>query len=657
MIPEIGQVTLMGALLVAIVMGILPMIGASTGNQRLMKIGQTGAIAQFFLVAGAFAILTWAFVVQDFSVEYVARNSNLLLPMEYRFSAVWSSHEGSLLLWELILCLWTFAVALFSKNLPDDFRARTLAVLGWVSSGFLMFVIFTSNPFNRLMPAAVDGLDLNPLLQDPGLIIHPPMLYMGYVGFSVAFAFAVAALLGQQVNRDWVRWSRPWTHVAWAFLTLGIALGSWWAYYELGWGGWWFWDPVENASFMPWLVGTALIHSQAVTEKRGAFRNWTLILAITAFSLCLLGTFLVRSGVLTSVHAFASDPTRGVFILTYLFVVVGGSLALFAIRAPAMVQGSNFAGLSRETLLLINNLLFVVIAAMVLTGTLYPLLLDALDAGKISVGPPYFGTLFGLLLVPIALLLPLGFYAKWQEDKLKRLLGRLAVPAIFAVLGAAATAFWLPRAGGWGIAGVAGAFWIMSSCILYYRQRMSSAPGRMPGRSETGMVLAHFGVGLFLVGASLTNAISSEKHLRMVAGDSFELAGYNFVFEGTRGVRGPNYVADEGEFIVYKSGDRVTSLYPQKRRYSNGQVMTEAALDPGLTRDLYVSLGEPLDDRNSAWAIRIYHKPFIRFIWIGALFMMAGGFLAATDRRYRRAAVIRKQEATASASNLAESPA
>ena len=657
MIPEIGQVTLMGALLVAIVMGILPMIGASTGNQRLMKIGQTGAIAQFFLVAGSFAILTWAFVVQDFSVEYVARNSNLLLPMEYRFSAVWSSHEGSLLLWELILCLWTFGVALFSKNLPDDFRARTLAVLGWVSAGFLMFVIFTSNPFNRLMPAAVDGLDLNPLLQDPGLIIHPPMLYMGYVGFSVAFAFAVAALLGQQVNRDWVRWSRPWTHVAWAFLTLGIALGSWWAYYELGWGGWWFWDPVENASFMPWLVGTALIHSQAVTEKRGAFRNWTLILAITAFSLCLLGTFLVRSGVLTSVHAFASDPTRGVFILTYLFVVVGGSLLLFAIRAPAMVQGSNFAGLSRETLLLINNLLFVVIAAMVLTGTLYPLLLDALDAGKISVGPPYFGTLFGLLLVPIALLLPLGFYANWQEDKLKRLLGRLTVPAIFAVLGGAATAFWLPRAGGWGIAGVAGAFWIMSSCILYYRQRMSAAPGRMPGRSETGMVLAHFGVGLFLVGASLTNAISSEKHLRMVAGDSFELAGYNFVFEGTRGVRGPNYVADEGEFIVYKSGDRVTSLYPQKRRYSNGQVMTEAALDPGLTRDLYVSLGESLDDSGSAWAIRIYHKPFIRFIWIGALFMMAGGFLAATDRRYRRAAVIRKQEAAASASNLAESPA
>jgi cytochrome c-type biogenesis protein CcmF len=657
MIPEIGQVTLMGALLVSVLMGILPLIGASNGNQRLMKIGQTGAIAQFFLVAMAFAMLTWAFVVQDFSVEYVARNSNSQLPMEYRFSAVWGSHEGSLLLWELILCLWTFGVALFSRKLPDEFRARTLAVLGWISSGFLMFVIFTSNPFRRLMPSAVDGLDLNPLLQDPGLIIHPPMLYMGYVGFSVAFAFAVAALLGQQVNRDWVRWSRPWTHVAWAFLTLGIALGSWWAYYELGWGGWWFWDPVENASFMPWIVGTALIHSQAVTEKRGAFRNWTLILAITAFSLCLLGTFLVRSGVLTSVHAFASDPTRGVFILAYLFVVVGGSLTLFAVRAPAMVQGGNFAGLSRETLLLVNNLLLVVMAAMVLTGTLYPLLLDALEAGKISVGPPYFGTMFALLLTPLAALLPLGFYAKWQEDSLKRLLGKLAVPGVFALLGGLATAFFLPGAGGWGIAGTAGAFWIMSSCILYYVKRLSSGNGRLPGRSETGMILAHFGVGLFLVGASLTNAISSEKHLRMTGGDSFVLAGYNFVFEGTRGVRGPNYVADEGEFIVYKDGERVANLYPQKRRYSSGQVMTEAALDPGLTRDLYVSLGEPLDDRGSAWAIRIYHKPFIRFIWLGSLLMMAGGFLAASDRRYRREKAARAAESTAGTAGLAEAPA
>jgi len=636
MIAELGQVTLLGALLISLALGILPLIGASTGNHRLMNVATNAAIAQFMLVAAAFAMLTWAFVAQDFSVEYVARNSNSQLPMEYRFSAVWGSHEGSLLLWELILCLWTFAVALFSGRLPEDFRARVLAVLGWVSCGFLLFVIFTSNPFGRLLPAAVDGNDLNPLLQDPGLIIHPPMLYMGYVGFSVSFAFAVAALLGGQVDRNWVRWSRPWTHVAWAFLTLGIALGSWWAYYELGWGGWWFWDPVENASFMPWLVGTALIHSQAVTEKRGAFRNWTLILAITAFSLCLLGTFLVRSGVLTSVHAFASDPTRGVFILGYLFVVVGGSLLLFAIRAPGMVQGGTFSGMSRETLLLINNLLLTVIAAMVLIGTLYPLLLDALDAGKISVGPPYFGTLFALLLIPLVALLPVGFLARWQKDQLQRLFAELWLPALVAVLGAVATAIWLPTAGGWGIAGVAGALWIMAATLGHYVKRIRSMHGRLPGRSETGMTLAHFGVGLFLVGAALTNPVSSEKHLRMEPGDSFDLAGYSFQFEGTRGLRGPNFVADEGTFVVSRNGEQVTTLHPQKRRYSNNQVMTEAALDPGLTRDLYVSLGEPLDSQGTAWAIRLYHKPFIRFIWLGALFMMAGGFLAATDRRYRR---------------------
>jgi cytochrome c-type biogenesis protein CcmF len=654
MIAELGQIALLGALLISVVMGTLPLIGAAKGNQQLMRVGSTAATAQFVMVAFSFVLLTWAFVAQDFSVEYVARNSNFALPLEYRFSAVWGAHEGSLLLWEFILCLWTFAVVLFSKALPADFRARVLAVLGWVSCGFLLFIIFTSNPFGRLIPVAVDGMDLNPLLQDPGLIIHPPMLYMGYVGFSVAFAFAIAALLGQQVNREWVRWSRPWTHVAWAFLTLGIALGSWWAYYELGWGGWWFWDPVENASFMPWLVGTALIHSQAVTEKRGVFRNWTLILAITAFSLCLLGTFLVRSGVLTSVHAFAADPTRGIFILIYLCVIVGGSLLLFAIRAPAMVQGSNFKGVSRETLLLINNLVFAVMAAMVLTGTLYPLLLDALDAGKISVGPPYFGTLFALLLIPIAIFLPLGFYMKWQEDSLGRVLRKLAIPASIAVLAGLATAFMLPQSGGWGIAAIAGGFWIMSATIHSYYRRKQSMPGRWPSRSETGMTLAHFGVGLFLIGAMMANSVSSEKHLRMEPGDSFELVGYTFVFEGTRGVQGPNYVADEGEFIVYKSGERIASMYPQKRRYiQSGQVMTEAALDPGLTRDLYVSMGDPLDDQGHAWAIRIYHKPFIRFIWLGALMMMAGGFLAASDRRYRRKLDVTSSDRTAVGGALA----
>ena len=636
MIPELGQIFLIGGLLISIVLGILPLIGASNGNQRLMSSAGTAAFAQFLLIGSALVMLTWAFVVQDFSVEYVARNSNSSLPMQYRISAVWGSHEGSLLLWEFILCAWTFAVALFSKNLPDAFRARTLAILGWISCGFLLFLTFTSNPFTRLIPAAADGLDLNPLLQDPGLIIHPPTLYMGYVGFSVAFAFAVAALLGKQVDRQWVRWSRPWTHVAWAFLTLGITLGSWWAYYELGWGGWWFWDPVENASFMPWLVGTALIHSQAVTEKRGTFRNWTLILAISAFSLCLLGTFLVRSGVLTSVHAFAADPTRGVFILAYLFVVVGGSLLLFAVRAPSMVQGSDFKGTSRETLLLINNLILTVMAAMVLTGTLYPLLLDALDAGKISVGPPYFGLMFALLLVPLVFFLPVGFFSRWLSDSIMRLAGELAIPAVFAVLTGIATAIWLPTAGAWGIAGSAGAAWIIVSNIKYLFKRLTSDEGGRPGRSETGMILAHLGVGLFMIGASLTNAVSTEKHLRMEAGDSFELSGYTFVFEGTRGVTGPNYVADQGEFIAYKDDEEVAKLYSQKRRYRSGQVMTEAALDPGLTRDLYVSLGEPLDDRGEAWAVRLYHKPFIRFIWLGGLLMMLGGFIAASDKRYRK---------------------
>ena len=637
MIGELGQTLLLAALLVSVLLGTLPLFGAQFGNQRLMNVGSRAALVQCALVASAFGILTWSFITQDFSVEYVARNSNSRLPMEYRFSAVWGAHEGSLLLWELILSLWTAAVALLSRRLPDVFRARVLGVLGLISCGFLLFVIFTSNPFSRILPAAPEGMDLNPLLQDPGLIIHPPMLYMGYVGFSVSFAFAVAALLGGQVTKEWVRWSRPWTHVAWSFLTIGIALGSWWAYYELGWGGWWFWDPVENASFMPWLVGTALIHSQAVMEKRGAFRNWTLILAITAFSLSLLGTFLVRSGVLTSVHAFAADPTRGVFILCYLLVVVGGSLLLFALRAPGMIQGGRFSGLSRETLLLVNNLLLSVMAAMVLIGTLYPLLLEALDAGKISVGPPYFGTIFGLLLVPLVFLLPFGFHARWREDHLRRMLNEVRLPAAAALVAALATWWFLPKAGLTGIAAAGGGLWLMTSTARFFLGRYQALSQRWPSRSETGMCLAHFGVGIFLIGAGLTNAISSEKQLRMDVNDHLELAGYEFVFEGTRELQGPNYVADEGEFSVYRKGERVATMFPQKRRYfRGGQTMTEAAIDAGITRDLYISLGEVLDQNTDAWAIRIYHKPFIRFIWIGALFMMAGGFLAAWDRRYRR---------------------
>jgi len=633
MTAELGQVALLSALLTAVCLGLFPMIGAHTGNRRLMSIAPSAALIQALLLIIAFGILTSAFITQDFSVEYVARNSNSLLPMSYRYSAVWSAHEGSLLLWELILTLWIAAVTLFSKQLPEVFRARVLAVLGWVSVGFLLFILFTSNPFGRLIPSAVEGLDLNPLLQDFGLIIHPPMLYMGYVGFSVSFAFAVAALLGGNINREWVRWSRPWTQVAWAFLTIGIALGSWWAYYELGWGGWWFWDPVENASFMPWLVGTALLHSSAVTEKRGAFGNWTLLLALSAFSLSLLGTFLVRSGVLTSVHAFASDPTRGVFILVYLAVVVGGSLALFAYRAPKMIEGGGFAGLSRETLLLVNNLVLTVMAAMVLTGTLYPLLMDALDAGKISVGPPYFGLLFSMLLVPLVLALPIGVYTRWRQDSGRRVVGKLRWSAVIAIVAGALTWVVEPSVGLVSACGVAGGVWVISASLFYLGKALG---GKVP-TSLVAMTLAHVGLGVFLIGISLTSAISSEQHLRMEDGDHFVMAGYQFEFVGTQVVRGPNYSADEGEFIVTKDGEEITRLYPQKRVYAQGgQTMTEAAIDPGLTRDLYVSLGEPLDEVGDAWAVRIYHKPFIRWIWLGSILMMLAGLVAAGDKRYRR---------------------
>jgi cytochrome c-type biogenesis protein CcmF len=637
MTVELGQISLLAALLAALTLGLLPMIGSYTGNRRLMAVSTTGALIQLLLVLISFGILTSAFVTQDFSVEYVARNSNSLLPMSYRYSAVWSAHEGSLLLWELILAVWVAAVALFSKRLPEVFRARVLAVLGWISVGFLLFIILTSNPFGRLIPAAAEGLDLNPLLQDFGLIIHPPMLYMGYVGFSVAFAFAVAALLGGEVSRDWVRWSRPWTLVAWAFLTVGIALGSWWAYYELGWGGWWFWDPVENASFMPWLVGTALIHSQVVTEKRGAFGNWTLLLALSAFSLSLLGTFLVRSGVLTSVHAFASDPTRGIFILVYLGVVVGGSLTLYAARAPKMIQGGGFAGVSRETFLLVNNLVFTVMAAMVLTGTLYPLLIDALGAGKISVGPPYFGLLFSWLLVPMVLAMPIGIFSRWQEDSGRRLFGKLRLPLVISIVVGAGAFVIAPGMGLISALGVTGGIWVILGSLFYVGQMLNKKNSlKIPG-SVLAMTLAHVGLGVFLIGLSITSSLTSEKHLRMEAGDRYSMGGYTFEFKGTSTVKGPNYTADEGEFIIFKNQREVTRLYPQKRQYAqSGNTMTEAAIDPGFTRDLYVSLGEPLDDSGRAWAVRVYHKPFIRWIWLGALFMMAGGLLAASNKRYRR---------------------
>ncbi|MDX1379601.1 MAG: heme lyase CcmF/NrfE family subunit [Xanthomonadales bacterium] len=642
MIGELGQIALIGALFASLLLGTLPLIGAHRGQAALMAIAPRAVAAQFVLVALAFGLLTAAFVQQDFSVEYVARNSNSLLPLHYRFSAVWGAHEGSLLLWQLVLAGWTLAVAAFSGALPESFRARVLAVLGLISVGFGLFVLLTSNPFGRILPAPPEGMDLNPLLQDPGLIIHPPMLYMGYVGFSVAFAFAVAALLDGRLQRDWVRWSRPWTLVAWAFLTVGIALGSWWAYYELGWGGWWFWDPVENASFMPWLVGTALIHSQAVTEKRGALQNWTLLLALAAFSLSLLGTFLVRSGVLTSVHAFASDPTRGVFILAFLVIVVGGSLALFAARAPGMSRGESFAATSKETMLLVNNLLLTVMAATILLGTLYPLLIDALGLGKISVGPPYFSMMFIWLLAPLVLALPLGMMAYWRRDRMARMVRSVAPSAVPALLAGVAVALWMPGAGWLGALGIAAAAWVTAGTVGYLVARSRSG-GAAKNRSEWAMVLAHLGLATFLVGASLVSTISTEEHLRMAPGDRFEASGYEFEFLGVRERPGPNWVADEGQFQVYRDGEAIAELYPQKRRYvRGGQVMTEAAIDPGLTRDVYLSLGEPLD-AGGAWSVRVYVKPFVRWIWLGALMMMFAGLLGASDPRLRRRRVTEPQ--------------
>ncbi|MGO4260680.1 heme lyase CcmF/NrfE family subunit [Lysobacter sp. TAB13] len=644
MLPELGQIALILALLISIVQATLPMLGAHRGIESWMAIARPAAYSQLLLVGFAFVILTQAFVAQDFSLRYVAENSNTLLPMAYRYSAVWGAHEGSLLLWALVLALWTGAVAKFSKALPPQVIARVLAVMGVISVGFLAFLIFTSNPFARLLPAVAQGRDLNPLLQDPGLIIHPPMLYTGYVGFSVPFAFAIAALLDGKVDARWLRWTRPWTNVAWAFLTLGIALGSWWAYYELGWGGWWFWDPVENASFMPWLAGAALLHSQAVTEKRGSFRGWTLLLAIAAFSLSLLGTFLVRSGVLTSVHAFAADPTRGLFVLIFLGIVIGGSLLLYALRAPSGedAAGKPFELASRETLLLTNNLLLTTACAMVLLGTLYPLLADALELGKISVGPPYFALMFVLLMTPLVLLLPFGPLFRWQREQVSRPLAML-VPWAGLALGAAIAAYFLAPQGPWKVAaGVGGAVWVAAGTARFVWTRVRGN-GAAFTAEMLGMTLAHLGVAVFLIGALLVEGLSVQREVALAPGKSLDLGRYSFRFDNVKHSVGPNYEADYGTVTVFDGDEVLTVLHPEKRAYaSGGQVLTEAAIARGITRDLYVALGEPLGD--GAWAVRVHVKPFVRWIWLGALLMMLGGFVAAADRRFRVKADARVDE-------------
>ncbi len=641
MIPELGNFALVVGLFLAFMLGVLPIAGAARNNAVLMGVARPLAAGQFVFLGAALLCLGYAFVANDFSVLYVAQHSNTQLPTVYRISAIWGGHEGSLLLWAFLLSAWTLAVALYSKHLPEEMVARVLGVMGLIAVGFLLFMLLTSNPFDRLLPAAADGRDLNPLLQDPGLVIHPPMLYMGYVGFSVAFAFAIAALLGGRLDATWARWSRPWTTVAWVFMTLGIALGSWWAYYELGWGGWWFWDPVENASFMPWLIGTALMHSLAVTEKRNAFKSWTVLLAIAAFSLSLLGTFLVRSGVLTSVHSFAADPKRGVFILSFLVVVIGASLLLFAWRAPKVGLGGKFDPLSRESLLLTNNVLLSVAAASVFIGTLYPLFMDALGQGKLSVGPPYFEAVFVPLMIPMVLMMGLGPLARWKKVDAADLARRVR----WAFGSALVIALLLPLTlGKWSAMvslGLLLALWIVATVLLSLRERLAGRDDfikRLRGQSLSyyGMQLAHLGVAVFIIGVALVKGYETERDVRMDVGDTLNTGGYEFRFNGVTEEQGPNYVAGKGHVTISKNGKVVSELYPEKRQYNvSGMPMTEAAIDAGLLGDLYVSLGEPIPDSDGAWAVRIYIKPFVDWIWAGCLLMSLGGLLAISDRRYR----------------------
>ena len=648
MIPELGHFALILALLVSLVQGTLPLAGAARHSLSWIALARPAARAQFLLVAFAFGCLTWAFVANDFSVVYVAQHSNSRLPLEYRVSGVWGGHEGSLLLWMLMLSGWTVAVSVFSRHLPDVMVARVIGVLGLVAVGFLAFILLTSNPFERLLPAAPDGRDLNPLLQDPGLIFHPPMLYMGYVGFSIAFAFAIAALLSGQLDAAWARWSRPWTTAAWVFLTLGIALGSWWAYYELGWGGWWFWDPVENASFMPWLVGTALVHSLAVTEKRGGFKNWTVLLAIAAFSLSLLGTFLVRSGVLTSVHAFATDPRRGIFILILLAIVVGVSLFLFALRAPKVGLGGSFGLVSRESLLLVNNVLLVVACGSVLLGTLYPLFIDALGLGKLSVGPPYFNAVFVPLMVPLLMLMAPGPLARWKHAEmgpvLRQLLPVFVAAVVLAIAVPLAYGQWTPLTA----LGMLLAGWIAGASVFAVAKRLRAGLAGQP-LHWWGMHFAHVGVAVFIVGVTLVSAYQQEKDVRMEPDDTVTVGGYTFRFVGVKEAMGPNYRAMVGELELSKDGRVLRTMRPEKRAYlTSSMPMTEAAIDTGLLRDVYVSLGEPIDER--AWSVRVYYKPFVDWIWGGCLFMALGGLIAISDRRYRmrrQAAAAATQGATA----------
>ena len=648
MIPEFGQLCLVLALCLSVAQAFFPLVGAATNRASWMDVAVPAACGHAVFAAGAFAALAWSFLHHDFSVVYVAAHSNSKLPELYRFTAVWGGHEGSLLLWVLLLALWTCAVAAFSRGIPREISVRIIGVMGFISAGFIAFVLLTSNPFLRELPGPLDGNDLNPLLQDPAMAAHPPLLYTGYVGFSVAFAFAVAAMLAGRIDQQWARWARPWTTAAWSFLTVGIALGSWWAYYELGWGGWWFWDPVENASFMPWLVGTALIHSLAVTEKRGLFKGTTLLLAIGAFSLSLLGTFLVRSGVLVSVHAFASDPLRGLFILAYLSAVIGIALGLYAWRAPNLDREIGFKAYSRETFLLINNILLVAAAALILLGTLYPLLLDALNMGKISVGPPYFNAVFLVPMLPLCAAVVVGMHTAWRSADVGAVARRLRWVALVAVVAGVAVPWWFFGSNSVlaGI-GVATGVWVVLGALIDPALRVVGRGSRLT-RGVIGMQVAHLGLGLCVLGITITSAFSIHADKRIAVGESLQLGDYEMVFRSITPVEGPNFRALRGEMAISRNGNPVAVVYPEKRLYEvRASAMTEAGIDGRWGRDLFVALGDDLGE--GAWSVRLQYKPMVRFIWFGAAVMAFGGLLALTDRRYRAASPARASAATTTA--------
>ncbi len=636
MTAELGQLCLIFALCLACAQAFFGLLGAHLQKAAWVAVAVPAAAGQLLFSLGAFGALAWAFLGNDFSVHYVASHSNTTLPAVYRFAAVWGGHEGSLLLWAVLLAGWSLAVALGNRALPRDMTARVVGVMGFVAIGFLLFILVTSNPFDRLLPAPADGNDLNPLLQDPAMALHPPLLYAGYVGFSIAFAFAVAGMLSGRIDQQWARWARPWTTAAWVFLTLGITVGSWWAYYELGWGGWWFWDPVENASFMPWLVGTALIHSLAVTEKRGLFRGSTLLLAIATFSLSLLGTFLVRSGVLVSVHAFAADPSRGLFILVYLTLVIGLALLLYAWRAPALDGNIGFRPFSRESFLLVNNILLCIAAALILLGTLYPLLLDALDKGKISVGPPYFETVFLLPMLPLLFAVGLGMHTAWRSASAAAV-GRRLRWAVLASLLLGAGLSWLVYGGASLLTGVGvlAGVWLVVASLIDPLLHLSGR-GALPTRGAAGMQIAHLGLGLSVLGITVSTSFGIISDARIVPGESLQLGEYRLTFRELASIEGVNYSGLRAEMALSRNDHPVAVLHPEKRIYHvRSAPMTEAAIDAGWNRDLFVALGEDLG--GGAWSVRLQYKPLVRFIWLGAFVMAAGGLIALTDRRYRMA--------------------